>query len=276
MSQADTPDYQRGVVAAQKLLATVPDTETSVTVGVPANAETIVVLAPGSLNPEDFTCTGATSGLNYPPTPYGPSVTGADTTSIVFDVSAAVDDQVTITYGFAPAFVWYVYSDSGVHVTTSPYLARVQNQIGGTAPVDGLQIAGTDGTDLQALRTDTRGAQFTVGSVPGTGSGDHPPTELSVAAAIPSGQAVVVPAPGAGKRIRVFTMCMTSDSGALIGYLYDSVTGVALAVASQVSNMTVTLPPQGHPLTENASLNYLLYGGSGLMIVIAYYTIETV
>jgi len=190
MTQVDTPDYQRGVVSAQKLLATVADTDTSVTVGVPANAETIVVLAPGSLNPGDFTCKGATSGLDYPATPYGPSVTGADTTSIVFDVSAAVDVQVTITYGFAAAFVWYVYSDSAAHVVTSPYLARTQNQIGSTAPVDGLQVAGTDGADLRALKVNTSGELFHAG----------PNSAARATGALPT-----IAAPGAGLALKLFT-----------------------------------------------------------------------
>ncbi len=276
MTQADTPDYQRGVVSAQKLLATVPNTDTSVTVGVPPNAETIVVLAPGSLNPSDFTCKGATTGLDYPPTPYGPSVTGADTTSIVFDVSAAVDDQVTITYGFPAAFVWYVYSDSGVHVTTSPYLARTQNQTGNPAPVDALQVAGTDGTDLRALRVDTQGQPFTIGAVPGTATGDHPPAEISVTAALLTAAGTIVGAPGAGKRIRVYSMQMSSVASGLCGYMSDGVSGSPLLFCVGIGNSAVQLPGQGYALTANEPVYYAITDGSGAMRMTVYHTVETV
>lgn len=276
MTQVDTPDYQRGVVSAQKLLATVPDTETSVTVGIPPNAETIVVLAPGSLNPADFTCKGATSGLDYPPVPYGPSETGANTTSIVFDVSAAVDSSVTITYGFAAAFVWYVYSDSAAHVHTNAYLARTQNQAGSAAPVDALQVGGTDGTDLRAIRTDTNGQQFTIPVPPGTGSSDHPPAGLQIAAeVIPSGGVLLNP-PGAGLRHRVFAAQVTTQSSAITGYLYDDVSGVPICGGWQSAIAYMAFQPGGLALSTNAGIKWLTVSGSGSMLCIVTYTTETV
>lgn len=274
MTQVDTPDYQYGVVSAQKLLATVPDTETSVTVGVPPNAETIVVLAPGSLNPADFTCKGATSGLDYPPVPYGPSETGANTTSIVFDVSAAVDSSVTITYGFPAAFVWYVYSDSAAHVHTNAYLARTQNQAGNAAPVDALQIGGTDGTDLRAIRTDTNGQQFTVPAPPGTGTGDHPPVELSTAYVYNgTGGNVLVAAPGAGKRIRLFFVQLIAAISGSVAYLQNGAADRLYAYGTS-QGMTAKVPLAGIPVPANDSL--VAHISSGNVYCTVMYTIETV
>lgn len=243
----DTPDYQAGVVSAQKLLATVAAGTATITTGIPPNCETLVVAAPpGSASGQPI-CFGTSTFINYPGTQVFPPATTSASSVFAFDVSSVIDAQLRITWPAAPTSPWYVYSDSGVHT-----------------------VADT------SSHKDANGSIFTVPVIPYGQPGSHPPQEISMASSVPAANAQIVAAPGAGKRLRVFGANMSTTGAGLSGYLADSLTGIAFLSCSGVGNNTLYTPPQGLALTANAALEYLLSGGAGGMIVCVQYTTEVI
>lgn len=243
----DTPDYQFGVVNAQKLLATVPNGTNSVTVGVPPNAETLIVLTPGGINLFRCQVTGVTSGLSYAGIILPGQASASSGLQWFFDVSQAVDAQVTVTLSAGAGGAWSVYADAGVHVVA----------------------------DASKLTNDL-GVQYVIPTVPNILNSDHPPVELKFASLITAASAVFIPAPGAGLRLRIFSAMVFPNATAVFGWLADSVGGVAICPGSQQAPGILPFIPQGIHLSTNASLNYSLQGGSGNMYVSAIYTVESV
>lgn len=252
MTQADTPDYQRGVISAQKLLGTIPIGGLTATVGVPPNAETIVVMVTGQSPTAGAYAEGFTTGMIYP---VGTVVTTVGTESTVvtwIDVSAAVDDQVTVHLDDTATDVAYIYSDSAVHTVNDPIITSV----------------------LQGVMNKSHNALWTMGSAPPTDTGDHPPYEIGYNAVfgVASGTSILA-APGAGKRHRVFGLqAWPNTSGGLV-YLRDSVTLQPLAYGTQ-SAPSVTLPPCGVPMSADASLD--VFVSSGNIFAVVYSTTETI
>ena len=247
MSAIDTPDYQRGVVNAQKLLASVPSSDLTVTTGLPPNCETLLVaLGPGSSGAIP-TVTGTTSGIVYPSVRLlgGPLSTG--TFVWAFDVSDVIDSEVKVAFLSPPLVGWYVYSDSGVHVTA----------------------------DIGSNH-DGNGTLFTVPVVPYPETGYHPPAEVSQTAFNLSAVGNVLVAPGAGVRYRIFAGTMTSVVAGVWGVLFDSITVEWIMTCVGQGNASLVLPPQGLPLSANAALDYGLGGGAGEMVGVVVYTTESV
>ena len=142
MPNIGTPDWQRGTVGAGKLLATVPGTDTSVTVSVPPNAQSLVIVVSYS-SPENYVeVKGVTTGRGY---------TGALRTSdeppsygdawYYFAVSSSLDEQVTVTLAAAPTSDWYVLSETGVTMVDVAELIGVQQYDYNTAN-SGLAVLG--------------------------------------------------------------------------------------------------------------------------------------
>jgi hypothetical protein len=157
MSVIDTPDGQAGTFSPQQLLATVPLGAASATVVIPANAETLIVMAYGPGTPTDVTCLGTTTGLFYAVVgaAYPPYTTLGYTGFC--DVASAVDRNVTITSTNFALYEWYVYSDAGVHIVTDPNLATVVGIVGQTEPLSAILIAGEGGGLTRAIQVDSAG-----------------------------------------------------------------------------------------------------------------------
>lgn len=272
----DTPDGQRGVVSAQILLATVPADSLTTTVGIPPNTETLVVLARSPNRSQFCTAVGVTTGLYYPQLQQTVNVGAGYSVTVFIDVSSAVDGQVEIQFVDILSTPAWVYADSAVHFSPDPATAAAAATIADNTPVAGLLVAGTDGTFATAFRTNQGGVPYVIPTVPSIRTHDHPPTELNVASPILGASATVIAAPGAGMRIRVFSMQMGSQGQAFTGYLTDSATGQALMVGGQSNAGAITLPGQGYPLAANAGLNFIAWGGTGNMMIVVYYTMETV
>lgn len=242
----DTPDYQVGVTSAQALLATVAAATISVVVGVPPNAETLIVMQPQTTAVTGCTCTGVTSGLQYTGMRADRGNSTSTATTWFFDVSSAVDQQVTIVWNIAPVGTWYVYSDAGVHLVADP--SRLM---------------------------DTNGSQYVVPIAPSTRTGNHPPTEVQAIAFnnVPSGT-VLLAAPGAGKRYRIFSAsCSVQTAGQLLG-LRDSVSGTFFYSAGGGADAIAqpfSYGPSGLPLSVNAAVTLITSAGVG-QYTIAYTT----
>lgn len=272
----DTPDGQRGVVSAQKLLATVPRANSSVTVGVPPNCETLVVVIGGSDFSTTIKCTGVITGFEYPGVAVQPTIPNVTTWPVYFDVSGVVDEQVTVDLGAAPLGVWYVYADSGVHSVVDLATASAIAAPTAAAPNRAMLVGGNYGGHMHPFLIDGAGTLYAVPTIPSLAAGDHPPTELRVASPILGVSGTVVAAPGPGLRIRVFAMQMGSQGQAFTGYLTDTISGQALCVGGQSNAGAITLPAQGYPLTADAGINFNAWGGTGNMLSVVYYTIEAV
>jgi hypothetical protein len=235
VSNIGTPDYQRGVVSAQALLATVPANTTTVTVGVPPNAETLIVTAPVAPITPTLYCVGVTTGLRYPGTPIPPAGAGYPGATYFFDASSALDSQVTFQFLIAPTHEWFVYSDAGVHITA----------------------------DLSKL-ANLQGIPYYIPSAPSTAAGDHPPNELSnvVFDSVASGTQILA-APGAGLRYRVFYVTLQANStGQRMGMSGGSQGLVTANSVSDIVPVTVDFKPTGIPLPTNSAISVNGTGGT--------------
>lgn len=132
----DTPDGQYGTVGAGSLLATKLAIDASAVVGVPSNVQTLVVVVKAVSFVSDITVTGNTTGIEYLGTYRFGGWRVADSSSWVFEVMSAVDDQVTVDFtSGAPGSAWYVYGYAGVGIVTVPDLSIPQIPTNSTGAV---------------------------------------------------------------------------------------------------------------------------------------------
>lgn len=245
----DTPDYQRGIFNPQALLATVPANTATVTVGVPTNAETLIVAAADIADGGTIFAQGVSTLYKYAGVrlPTQPHMTTA--TTWFFDVSAAMDERVQITFTDAPGEIWFVYADAAAHV------------IG----------------DASTLKN-TQGAVYSIPSAPATDSGDHPPVELQLASILDAANGTVLVAPpGAGVRLRVFDAFVNATSTAAFVALRTSSTGKQIVGLGSTGGNTaghISCAPSGVPLPTNEGINMVATAGNADGTVT--YTVEIV
>lgn len=110
----DTPDYQRGIASPQQLLAS-PSSTASTTVTLPANTETLMVIAPGSSLTTGVTAAGVTTSVQYPGLPANAVATVTASPAWFFNVTNTLDTQITVTFASAPSGTWYVIADARAH-----------------------------------------------------------------------------------------------------------------------------------------------------------------
>ncbi len=276
MNNVDTPDHQYSAVSAQRLLATIPAGTTTIDVDLPINLETLVLVAQVVDYPTYITVTGKTTGVQYAGVALPPLDSGSSWSQFLYDVSSAVDATVTITFASATVADIYAYSDAGVHLIADPNLAAALSFTGDNARPNTLQIGGTDGTYLRALRTDASGQLQAVQTIPGTTAEDHPVTEILSESDTPAHDRDVISAPGAGKRLRVFAMQMSSTGAGTRGVLTEGSGGGLLCACDIAGYGSVNLPDQGYALPENTSVYYNVITGTDGMHISIYYTIETI
>jgi len=152
-----TPDWQRGVVSAQKLLATVAAGVASVTVAVPSNCENLVIAFSVPLPGGAPVVQGVDTGVKYPVIPLNIVIPQKGFNFLAVPVLSSQDASVTITFAGAPTSKWYVNSDSGSRIVVDELLSLTLGRNAYPAPDDGVQILGSDGTDSRILATDTSG-----------------------------------------------------------------------------------------------------------------------
>lgn len=245
----DTPDYQRGVVNAQVLLATVAAGTHTVTVGVPPNAESIMIsLDGGAVTAGNAAMVGVSTGALYAGAAI--KIAGSPFTSAwVFDAAEVVDAQVNVSVPSTWASGWHVYADAGVHVVADT--ANLRNEYG--------QL-------------------YVIPSIPSTTAGDHPPSELQSTCqlALSSGS-VVLATPGAGRRYRIFYATVSTTDGVIRAMgMNDSVSGVNFCAGDSINGaqVSVSYQPSGLPLSSNAAVQAT--SSAGNVNIQLVYTTESV
>lgn len=241
----DTPDYQRGLVSAQKLLATVPAGTDHVTVGVPPNAETLIVTASNvGTNPTVYV-EGTGTLYKFPGklAIQQPFITSAPTW--FFDVSQSVDSSVLVQFSAAPGEQWYVYADSAAHLVVD-----------------------------SSKRVDGFGQQYVIPSLPSVLSGDHPTIELSLASGDLTGSGTMIAAPGASQRLRIFALALAGHNAAGEVLVENGPGGTTLLPLLGIGPAILPVPLTGYPLSVNTAL-YMTVPAYGALWS-AYYTTENV
>lgn len=276
MSVTDTPDYQRGSVSAQQLLATVAAGTRIVTVPVPANAETIVVSLNVTGVANSVACQGVTSNVVYAGQGLLSGIIGATWLTQFFDVSSAVDTQVTITVSIAPTATWFVYADTGIHITSDPAVSEAVGGPGTPVPSGAFQVAGTDGANLRTLRTDKAGAPYVIGTVPSQAGSDHPPVELSVISPTLAASGNILAAPGVGLRYRIMSVQLTLAAAGMQGAIGDNLPGIGLCFSASTTTSGMQFYPSGYPAANNGAIGYTLIAGAGNAYIVVVYTTETI
>jgi hypothetical protein len=242
----DTPDYQRGIVNAQVLLAEVVSGTGGVIIGIPPNAETLVICA-SAADPALPEVVGRVSGIGYAGAKAVSQNEQDASPNWFFDVSSVVDTTVEISFDRAVVATWYVYADAGVHIVADV-----------------------------SKNSNAEGTQYVIGSVPSTSSGDHPPNEVLAIGAFNAASGVILAAPGAGLRYRVFSVAMAATAAGLIGQVNDTTSGQTLGVCAGPGSSPSSIPAQGFPMTQNHGISYQQLAGAGSMLMVVFYTVETV
>lgn len=179
MSYPDTPDGQRGTVNGELVLAVVNGGTASVTVALPTTCKALWILT-GPIPDPTLTVIGAQSGIIYPAYPlWTQDAAGELNLSVVAFVTSEIDVSVTIHWTSAPTAAWTVIADNGARFVLDAALAASAANPGTLAPLYAVQVAGTDGTDLRPLSTDSTGALKVVGS-------SFPPVYAAVGGAQPA------------------------------------------------------------------------------------------
>lgn len=247
MSAIDTPDYQRGIVNAQVLLAKVTTGAGHVSVSLPPNIETLIVCGEQAATLNGVSVVGDQSGADYIVQFMRTTQGGGAASTIVADVSSALDTSVTITVGSVTQGNWYVYGDSGVHMVT-----EMSHLINGY------------------------GQAYTIPSVPSTAAGNHPPTEISYYTAGLTAAGNVLAAPAAGSRYRIFGVLLQVPSTTPVCYLDASGAGQTLCGCLGGQTMVPRLPAQGVAWPAAAPVHLSYGSGSGTIVVGVQYTTEEV
>lgn len=146
---------------------------------------------------------------------------------------------------------------------------------GAVAPADAVQIGGTDTLHLQALRMNRQGLPYVIPSAPSIVTGDHPPNELLVASGSFAANTVLLAAPGAGKRYRIFAANLAAIGANTSGYIEDTVSGQFFIVTCEGASASLTYGPTGLPLSSNGAVEYILVNGVTMNVVVVY-TLETI
>lgn len=275
----DTPDYQRGVVSAQKLVGTATAGSASLTVGVPPNSETLLVIADPGVTGQNPSVQGVSSGAMYPASHIGPTAEAGTMSVWAVAISPPVDDQVTVSWGNTPNGAWYAIVDQGIRQTTDAVLTRIATDVGGAPPTMGLALVVTDGAESYVLAGSPDGAVNVIPQVPVPVSTGHPSNEVTVASTgLASSSTTLLGPPGAGKRYRIFSVAiaMAGDVGSG-GWsnIADSATAYAPLVSAGQA-YALTFPGQGVPTGVNEEVAFNLGGTSPSGAAWLLYTTEDV
>ena len=188
-SNTGTPDWQRGVNSAQRLLNTVGGGSQLQQVAVPPNAQTIIVLASATPGLGTFEAAGVTTSFLYPVSQSIFKPGTEEFGAYFINVANCIDTEITCTFSHAPGNTWYIYADQGVHINFDPFVANLLQLVGSPPGLYGALALGSDGTDARPLSTNINGRLIPL--VPTLSSGNvgvpSPGTTYPVLAAPASG-----------------------------------------------------------------------------------------
>lgn len=194
MTNAGTPDYQRGIVSAGKILHIDTGSSGSANVTPPPNAESLLIHAPWSAVSAIPIVTGLASGLEYPCSLMVGPQTQALNSYFVCAIDVATDASYSVSVGVAPGVPWYVSSDTLARQTIDPNVAQATAYPQGTLAKLAMQVAGSDGVAQRVLETDSSGRQIIILSDPNV-SGQLPRVATNFTEATSNGASLTGGAP---------------------------------------------------------------------------------
>lgn len=258
MSYADTPDNQRGTVAADLLVAAIAAGQPNATVEVPVNCKALWLVTGPTPDPT-VTVTGAGTGVVYPVYAFWTQdVSGDFNLCAVVFISSQADVSAHIHWAVAPAGEWLVIADDGDRFTLDAAIAAATANPGTVNPLYAVQVAGSDGTSLRTLKTDATGALAVTGST-------FPPVYGPPGAALPADALLAAGSDGTDLRA-----LLTDATGRLlvaeaklelaIAALGAALPADALLVAGSdgIDLRAVLTDVAGHQLTVDQTLKFAI------------------
>lgn len=227
----DVPDYQQGIYSPQTLLVSVAGAQASVTVPIPINATTLWVLAPhDAALVSSLTVQGVASSEQFPAYKI-PAYEASIVTEYIVPINSANSPTVSITWSNAPTGPWYVVADTSSRFQIEAGMATLIVPPGTTAPPSGLQIGGTDGTNLRAMSTDTHGRQVPL-----------VPTNTTGFVQITANPTTILAAPGSGANY-LFGWTLSNDAAGTAQQIdLDSPAGTTLDDGNIIAGLATDYP----------------------------------
>jgi hypothetical protein len=245
-----TPDWQRGVVGTQKVLATLSATDNATTVGVPPNSEAIIIIVQGP-GPfvAGFTVVGNQSGSTYSAFRI-PRVLGTDSSAFVVTVSPTIDQTVTVGTTTAPGVPWSVVSESAGRFVVDLSTSAVSGNEDDLAGTSGILVMGEDvGGSAHLLRVDSLRRLVTAGATAYTGL-----------VSVPNGAVLLLPGLGSGHYYIMHAELMNT-SGVALAINIETGTGQVIAATTIPPTSTLALDLDG--LAVNDQINAVGNGIGG-------------
>ena len=256
MSQViGSPDWQRGVVKSEKLLATVAAGVTTATVAVPANVTRLIVAWQGYINATSVEVADATTGMTYPGMQLETSGVASNSYFYEFQVSTVLGDTVNVTINAVLAtHQWYVISASDTDIVNVPALSNLVQSWNIATNQVGINALGTDGTDSRILSVDSNGRQVPL--VPTAG----------IDKAVVAGANALLAAPASGGNYLFALDVINTSGGANTLTLSDASGNTIGKVALAAADPSFTLELQGFRVTTAVSVNAV----AGADVVLRY------
>jgi len=153
-----TPDWQRGTVSSQSLLATVPGDVVGVDFVIPANVEVLWVVVDGVSTPPLVISARTVDTFVELPSFNVPNGALATSTFFAVLVSSVIDSNVRISFSTGPGGTWQVIAESSGRFTLDVAAASTVITPGASsASSNAVLVAGSDGTDARYLSTNALG-----------------------------------------------------------------------------------------------------------------------
>lgn len=253
-----TPDGQRGVVSAQKVIGTFKTTDSVGTVGVPPNCETIIIAFASGHKELVSSVAGGTTGILYPLIPYTAPDSNGMANAWLAAVDPSADDQVTVELTEAPGFAWYVTSDQFPRMVVDSQVGLAVIANGRVGNGVGLTVMGNDsGGTSRLIRTDTNG-RLAAGdpNVPG-GVIPEVPTAGAEANGISTFPHTLIAAPGSGANYLFGLELGVGTTTAAWVVLVDDATG------DTICSSLFTAQSAGTDYVQSPSMNLHRYRATG-------------
>ena len=160
MVNVGTPDWQRGIVTAGKLLGAFPYSQTSAVVNIPPNAESLIVVVPGSVSPGTLSAVGVTTSMQYPGTKRLGLGTFSTSSMFLFNVSSSLDAQITLSWSGFAEYDWWAYSDNASMIVDVPGVNALTQSAGYPQIDQGILSMGVEGQTAHVIEVDANGRQI--------------------------------------------------------------------------------------------------------------------
>jgi hypothetical protein len=199
---------------------------------------------------------GQTTGIWYPCIFLGEINPLTATTVYAVMVTAAIDAGLSISVGGGAGAGFWVVADSGVRIVGDAVLSASVAPAGGLTPTLTVQVGGTDGNDLRALKVDSAGELIISTST----TPPLNPTKSTGTVAVTSAGVTLIAAPSSGNNYLFgYTFYISSTvtelailvGGVIVSQTFGATTGpIALPLYGYKTNLAVTAQVAGAGTAE--------------------------